>query len=63
MFCEMDLQNAVKGPLDRRSFLKCARASGAALGGGAALAGIAKPVAAMPASVRPWKELRVEMIL
>ena len=50
MFCELDLQNAVRGPLDRRSFLKCALASGAALGGGAALASVAQPAAAMPAA-------------
>ena len=49
MFCELDLQNAVKGPLDRRSFLKCALASGAALGGGAALASVVQPATAMPA--------------
>jgi pyruvate formate lyase activating enzyme len=53
MFCDLDVENVVKGqhPLDRRSFLKCALASGAALGGGAALglSGVAQPAAAMPA--------------
>jgi len=50
MFCELDVEKAVKSPLDRRSFMKCALASGAALGGGCALGltGVAEPAAAMP---------------
>ena len=54
MFCAMnaeDVVNNVAGrALDRRSFMKCALASSAALGGGAALilSGVAEPAAAMP---------------
>src|SRR5271157_1421474 len=50
MLCELDVEKAVKSPLDRRSFMKCALASGAALGGGCALGltGVAEPAAAMP---------------
>jgi uncharacterized Fe-S radical SAM superfamily protein PflX len=56
MFCELDVEDFAKGhagrPLDRRLFMKCALASGAALGGGAALglAGVAEPAAASPFS-------------
>src|ERR1035438_1388826 len=52
MFCELDLQNAVKGPLDRRSFLKCALASGAALG----MSGTAKPAAVFPSAAASESE-------
>ena len=46
MFCELDVETSVKNPLDRRSFLRCALASGAALG----IGGVMKPAAAMPAT-------------
>jgi len=51
MFCGLDVEKNVKSLLDRRSFMKCALASGAALGGGAALGltSVAQPAAAMPA--------------
>jgi pyruvate formate lyase activating enzyme len=52
MFCELDVQNAVKSPLDRRSFLKCALASGAALG----MSGAAKPAAAIPSAAASESE-------
>ncbi|MGP8224686.1 MAG: AmmeMemoRadiSam system radical SAM enzyme [Terracidiphilus sp.] len=52
MFCELDLQNTVRGPLDRRSFLKCALASGAALG----MSGAAKPAAAIPSATASESE-------
>jgi pyruvate formate lyase activating enzyme len=46
MFCELDLpvgaKTAANSPLDRRTFLMCALASGAALG----MAGVAQPAAA-----------------
>jgi pyruvate formate lyase activating enzyme len=44
MFCSLDVEGAMKGlhPLDRRSFLKCALASGAALG----MTNAAQPAAA-----------------
>ena len=52
MFCELDVQEGMKilsdgerSPLDRRSFMKCALASGAALGMGERGP---KPAAAMP---------------
>ena len=50
MFCGLDVEKNVKSLLDRRSFMKCALASGAALGGGAALGltSVAQPAAAMP---------------
>jgi pyruvate formate lyase activating enzyme len=50
MFCELNAREAGRSPLDRRSFLRCALASGAALGGGAILAraGAAQPAAARP---------------
>jgi pyruvate formate lyase activating enzyme len=50
MFCELDVEKTMKNPLDRRSFMKCALASGAALGGGCALGltSVAEPAAAMP---------------
>ena len=44
MFCHLDAQEVAKNPLDRRSFLKCALASGAALGMG----GAAEPASGMP---------------
>lgn len=44
MFCELNAQEVLRSPLDRRSFLKCALASGAALGMGAT----ARPAAARP---------------
>jgi pyruvate formate lyase activating enzyme len=48
MFCKLDVEDVVNSPagrpLDRRSFMKCALASGAALG----MAAIAEPAAATP---------------
>ncbi len=46
MFCESNMETAVKTPLDRRSFLRCALASGAALG----MSSIAKPANGEPSS-------------
>jgi pyruvate formate lyase activating enzyme len=56
MLSKLDVVDAVNSTvgcsLDRRSFMKCALASGAALGGGAALglAGVAEPASASPSS-------------
>jgi pyruvate formate lyase activating enzyme len=45
MLCNLDVENSTAGrPLDRRSFMKCALASGAALG----VSEFAQPVAATP---------------
>ena len=44
MLCELNAEPGVKGPLDRRSFLRCALASGAALG----IGGVMKAAVAMP---------------
>jgi pyruvate formate lyase activating enzyme len=46
MFCNLDVDGAMKDqhPLDRRSFLRCALASGAALG----MTSVAQPAAAAP---------------
>ena len=53
MLCELDVENFAKEkagrPLDRRSFMRCALASGAALG----LNGVAEPAAASPSSAAP----------
>ena len=51
MFCELNcgIRMRAKSPLDRRSFLNCALASGAALG----IGGVAKPAAAMPPARLP----------
>ena len=46
MFCELDTEIGINNPLDRRSFLKCALASGAALG----MSGAAMRAEAAPAS-------------
>ncbi len=46
MFCELDMKTIAKNPLDRRSFLRCALASGAALG----MSSVAKPAVAMPSN-------------
>jgi pyruvate formate lyase activating enzyme len=62
MFCELDVQEVLKGtvglPLDRRSFLMCALASGAALGGGAMLGktGVAQPAAGIPSGAAAGNE-------
>jgi pyruvate formate lyase activating enzyme len=54
MFSRLDFEDTVKSAvgrsLDRRSFMRCALASGAALGSGAVLsrAGVAEPAAAVP---------------
>ena len=54
MFCHLDIENATKGqgPLDRRSFLKCALASGAVL----ARTGVAEPPAAVPSGTASGAE-------
>src|ERR1035437_4031229 len=54
MFCDLDAQKVKKGPLDRRSFLKCALASGAALG----MNGVAQPAAAAPSSTANGDDAR-----
>ncbi len=46
MLCELNAERGVNDPLDRRTFLRCALASGAALGIGGAM----KSAAAMPAA-------------
>jgi pyruvate formate lyase activating enzyme len=46
MLCELNAETGVKNPLDRRLFLKCALASGAALG----IGGVVKQAVAMPSS-------------
>ena len=65
MFCELDVEKAVKSPLDRRSFMKCALASGAALGGGCALGltSVAEPAAAMPSGAASDTENDVDFIV
>jgi pyruvate formate lyase activating enzyme len=54
MFCELNAWEAGKGPrpLDRRLFLKCALASGAALG----IGGAARPAAAIPSGAATGSE-------
>jgi len=52
MFCELNAETGVKSPLDRRSFLKCALASGAALG----ISGVAQPAAGMPSGTASESE-------
>ena len=52
MFCELSGLEVMKNPLDRRSFLKCALASGAALGMGV----VAQPAAAMPSAADAGSE-------
>ncbi len=56
MFCNLDVENVAKGPagrpLDRRSFMKCALASGAALG----VSEFAQPAAAIPSGAAPQTE-------
>jgi pyruvate formate lyase activating enzyme len=46
MLCELNMEPGVCSPLDRRLFLKCALASGAALG----IGGVVKQAVAMPSS-------------
>jgi pyruvate formate lyase activating enzyme len=68
MFCALNVEDAVKNvagrPLDRRSFMRCALASGAALGGGAALglSGVAEPAAAMPSGAASEAEEEAHFI-
>ena len=52
MFGNPNVQEFVKGPLDRRSFLKCALASGAALGVG----GATEPATGMPSGAASSSE-------
>jgi len=46
MSSELNMKTIAKNPLDRRSFLRCALASGAALG----MSSVAKPAVAMPSN-------------
>ncbi len=52
MFCELNAPEVAKSPLDRRMFLKCALASGAALG----IGGAARPAAAKPSGAASGTE-------
>jgi pyruvate formate lyase activating enzyme len=52
MFGNPNAQEFVKGPLDRRSFLKCALASGAALG----IGGATEPATGMPSGAASGSE-------
>ena len=49
MFTELNEEKVENSPLDRRLFMKCALASGAALG----MASVAEPAAATPSSAAP----------
>jgi pyruvate formate lyase activating enzyme len=59
MFCELNTQGFVKSPLDRRSFLKCALASGAALG----IGGAARQAAARPSTAASGSEEDVHFVV
>jgi pyruvate formate lyase activating enzyme len=63
MFCALNVEEVMKGPtghpLDRRSFMRCALASGAALG----MAAVAEPAAASPSSAASEAEDEAHFIV
>ena len=59
MFCEFNEVTGVKSPLDRRSFMRCALASGAALG----MASVAEPAAAIPSGTASEAEDEAHFIV